>query len=350
MGILASRAARIPENDKAVSLYKRPNSKNFYCRFEIGGREIRRSTGTSDRAKAAEFENHLRDLAWRAYKLGEKNHYFEEAAVRWLDEHDEKRSRHSDKTIIRWFRQHLSGTLLTDIDGDKIAELRQLKRNEKRNGDVRVSRTTVNRHMAWLRSMLRAARDEWQWIDSFPKIKMYRETRPEPRWITEKKYRKLHAALPDYLARCAEFAVTTGLRSGPIRAMTWDQVDMKRRVAVVKVSQAKNAKALRVPLGKRAMAVLRECKKQGGEYVFTKDGEQVPREMVNRAWRRACKAAKIGDFRFHDLRHTWASWHVQNGTPLHVLQELGGWSSITMVQRYAYLAPTDLDRWARSLG
>ncbi len=55
---------------------------------------------------------------------------------------------------------------------------------------------------------------------------------------------------------------------------------------------------------------------------------------------------RIKDFRRHDLRHTWASWHVQNGTPIHVLQELGGWSNIRMVQRFAHLAPEHLARYA----
>jgi len=266
-------------------------------------------------------------------------------ADRWLDEHDDKRSIHSDETIIKWFLAYMRDTKLTDIDGDVIATLRATKLAES-------SRATVNRHMAWLRSALRAARDQWGWIDQFPKIPMYRETLPEPRWITKKQFTSLHAALPDYLARCAAFAVATGLRSGPIRAMQWDQVDMRKRLLLVRISQAKNAKALRVPLGKSAMTVLRACRKvqKGSAFVFTKDGAPVPREMVNRAWRRATKKANLEDLRFHDLRHTWASWHVQNGTPLHVLQILGGWSSIDMVQRYAHLAPTDIDRWARSLG
>ncbi|KKL83797.1 hypothetical protein LCGC14_1971130 [marine sediment metagenome] len=327
-----------------MSLYKRPGSPNFYCRFEIGGQEIRRSTGTTDRSQAAEFENHIRQDAWHTHKLGIPRRYFEEAASRWLDEHDDKRSARSDKTIIKWFRQHLAGMLLTDINGDLIAELRALKRKE-------ASRPTVNRHMAWLRSMLRAAKNEWEWIDTHPKVPMYREILPEPRWITDKEFKALHKALPPYLARCATFAVWTGLRSGPIRALQWDQVNMRKRVLMVKVSQAKNAKALRVPLGQKAMEVLRECRKTGKEgYVFTKDGKQVPREMVNRAWRRSCKKAKLPGLTFHVLRHTWASWHVQKGTPLHALQLLGGWASIELVQRYAHLAPTDLDRWARSIG
>ena len=57
---------------------------------------------------------------------------------------------------------------------------------------------------------------------------------------------------------------------------------------------------------------------------------------------KACRATEIENFRWHDLRHTWASWHVQAGTLLHVLQELGGWSTIAMVQRYAHLSPEHL--------
>ncbi len=56
----------------------------------------------------------------------------------------------------------------------------------------------------------------------------------------------------------------------------------------------------------------------------------------------------IKDFRWHDLRHTWVSWHVQRGTPLHVLKVLGGWESIEMVLRYAHLAASHLTQWAQS--
>ena len=60
--------------------------------------------------------------------------------------------------------------------------------------------------------------------------------------------------------------------------------------------------------------------------------------MNTKAWHAALERARIKDFRWHDLRHTWASWHVQNGTPLHVLQELGGWETVDMVRRYAHLS------------
>ena len=72
-------------------------------------------------------------------------------------------------------------------------------------------------------------------------------------------------------------------------------------------------------------------------------------QLSTAAWYKALQRAGIQNFRWHDLRHTWASWHVQSGTPLHVLQELGGWASFAMVQRYAHLAADHLAPWADRL-
>lgn len=79
-------------------------------------------------------------------------------------------------------------------------------------------------------------------------------------------------------------------------------------------------------------------------WVFAKAGRPMHQTSTH-AWREALIKAGINDFCWHDLRHTWASWHVQNGTPLHVLQELGGWSSLKMVQRYAHLSGEHLRHW-----
>ena len=82
------------------------------------------------------------------------------------------------------------------------------------------------------------------------------------------------------------------------------------------------------------------CRRQLGvhpEYVFTYQGRPVERTST-KAWKNALRRAGIANFRWHDLRHTWASWHVQSGTSLQELMELGGWSSYEMVLRYAQLA------------
>lgn len=79
------------------------------------------------------------------------------------------------------------------------------------------------------------------------------------------------------------------------------------------------------------------------EYVFTYRDKPI-RWPNTRGWRSALVRAGIENFRWHDLRHTWASWLVQHGTPLYDLQEMGGWKSAEMVRRYAHLAPAQMAR------
>ena len=107
-----------------------------------------------------------------------------------------------------------------------------------------------------------------------------------------------------------------------------------------------------MPLSNAARAILAAQQGKNKQWVFPYDGHPIGK--IKTAWRKALKRAKIEDFTWHGLRHTWASWHVQNGTPLPVLKELGGWASMTMVGRYAHLAPEHLRAYAgnasRNLG
>jgi len=88
------------------------------------------------------------------------------------------------------------------------------------------------------------------------------------------------------------------------------------------------------------MLALRSVLGQHVRWCFTYKGKRMTH--IGSAWKRALKRSGIEDFRFHDLRHTWASWHVMNGTSLQELMELGGWKSFEMVLRYAHLAPEHL--------
>jgi integrase len=83
-------------------------------------------------------------------------------------------------------------------------------------------------------------------------------------------------------------------------------------------------------------------------HVFRFRGKPIV-QVSTKAWYGALRRAGIKYFRWHDLRHTWASWHVQSGTPLFVLQELGGWESVEMVRRYAHLAADHLAPFADRL-
>jgi integrase len=170
---------------------------------------------------------------------------------------------------------------------------------------------------------------------------MFKEAKRRVRWLTPEQAETLLSHLPAHQVDIVRFALATGLRQGNVTRLEWSQIDMQRRVAWIHADQAKSRKAIFVPLNEAATAVIRRQIGKHDERVFTYRGNPVG-QVNTAAWRRALSKAGIENFRWHDLRHTWASWHVQAGTPVNELQELGGWESVEMVRRYAHLASGNL--------
>jgi integrase len=167
------------------------------------------------------------------------------------------------------------------------------------------------------------------------------------RWLTHEESVRLINELPEHLKAMARFTLATGLRESNVTGLQWSQLDMQRRCAWIHADQAKGKKAIAVPLNEDALTVIRQQIGKHDTHIFTYEGNPVTRAN-NHAWRKALVRAGVKDFRWHDLRHTWASWHVQNGTPLHVLKELGGWADLTMVLRYAHLSSKHLEEYAKN--
>lgn len=139
-------------------------------------------------------------------------------------------------------------------------------------------------------------------------------------------------------------AVSTGMREGELFGLPPSQVNLAQRIAWITHAGAKSKRARTVPLNDDAIGILTRRVPLAGRLVFTRGAglEALIQQIDKRDWSRACGIVGIEDFHWHDLRHTWASWHVQRGTPLMVLKELGGWETLGMVQKYAYLAPSHL--------
>jgi len=135
------------------------------------------------------------------------------------------------------------------------------------------------------------------------------------------------------------FALATGLRRANVAGLTWDNLDLDRKIAWIWPDEAKAAEPIAIPLNDDAIAVLKSRIGTNARYIFTYHNAPIL-NATTKAWNKALERAEIAEsFTFHMLRHTWASWHVMGGTPLEVLQKLGGWADLTMVQRYAHLAP-----------
>ncbi len=319
-----------------MSLYKRDNM--WWIDFTTAsGERIRRSADTSNKLEAQELHDRLKAESWRVERLGERRQYtWDEAAAKWLEETSHKRTHHDDVLKLRWLEQYLGGKLLTEVTRDVVAGIGARKRSQ-------ASAATANRHLALIRAILRRACDEWEWIEKAPKVKLYREPKRRVRWITPEQARALLEDLHEHQRDMVLFALATGLRQGNVTGLCWSQVDLERRTLWIAGEDAKNGDDLHVSLNDLAVEVLQRQRGKHLARVFTYRGK--PIKWVNtRGWRRALVRAGIENFRWHDLRHTWASWLVQHGTPLYDLQEMGGWKSAEMVRRYAHLAPAQMAR------
>lgn len=317
-----------------MALYKR--GKTWWIRFTTPtGRLVRQSAKTTSKAQALEYHDRLKAEYWRSETLGDApEKLWQEAAVRWIAESSHKADHSKDMGKLRWLDGHLSGMPLKTINRDVIARIAEAKARE-------ASQTTANRYLALVRAILRKAAHEWEWLDKAPAVPMFKEKTRRIRWLSPKQAEQLLSELPPHQAEIVRFALSTGLRQANILNLAWDQVDLGRRVAWIHPDQAKARRAIAVPLNEEAVAVIRRQLGRHIRYVFTYKGNPVG-NVNTKAWKKALARCGISDFRWHDLRHTWASWHIQAGTPLHVLQELGGWECSEMVRRYAHLAPEHL--------
>lgn len=203
-----------------------------------------------------------------------------------------------------------------------------------------MSNATVNRALEIVRRILNLAHQDWRWIRAVPKIRMLKEPRRRVRFLRREEARRLLDAMPTHMKPIVRFALATDCRAGEIFELEWDRVDLARKVAWLDHGATKSGEGRCIPLNADAVAALQSTLGQHPRWCFTFAGKRIQKSST--AWDRARQRAGIEDFRFHDLRHTWASWHVQSGTTLPELMELGGWKSYEMVLRYAHLAPEKL--------
>lgn len=306
------------------------------------GKRVRCSACTQDKVQAQELHDRLKAEAWRVAKLGEKpKRTWDEAALKWLRETEHKRSHMQDVKQVSWLQQYFRGRFLHELTREVVADVAAIKRRE-------ASAATANRYLAMIRAILRRAALEWEWIDRAPLIRLYPEPKGRVRWLRPEQLPALLLELPEHLADVVRFSLATGLRRRNVVGLEWSQVDLGRKVAWIYADQAKGGRDIHVSLNATAVEVLT---KQIGKHpmrVFSFRGRPI-HQVNTKAWKKALRRAGIKQFRWHDLRHTWASWLTQSGVPLNVIQAMGAWQSTEMVRRYAHLAPEQFGQHAALL-
>lgn len=167
------------------------------------------------------------------------------------------------------------------------------------------------------------------------------------RWRRDRRYklRPCHGLYTDHLTPLIILALHTGCRQGELFQATWGDVDIVRAQLTIRAETAKNARSRIVPLNQVAVATLKEWRPrplmEPGALLFPgRDGARLV--DVKTAWAPLLRAAEIDRFRFHDLRHTFASKLVQAGVDLNRVRELLGHRDFSTTLRYAHLAPNNL--------
>lgn len=318
-----------------MSLYKDPKSGCWYASISLPDKpRIRRSTGTADKAQAQRIHDEWRADAWRDRPSGRT---WQDAAAAWLTAGERG---DSDRYLIRAYTEALGNPALSDLTTDALTQAIGPK-----------SAGTWNRYRNAILAILHHAQ-RMGWMDTVPAIPARKAPPGRTRWLTPQEWARLEAQLPDHLLAPARFALATGIRRSNLLGLQWSEVDLARRVMWIHPDEAKAKKAIGIPLSDAAVAILRGQIGQHDTHVFTYEfraygrSERRPMREIGEAYPRAVKRAGLTGVNWHTLRHTWASWHVMHGTPLEVLQKLGGWNSLSMVLRYAHLAPEYLASWA----
>jgi integrase len=327
-----------------MSLYKQtPDGPWWVSITHPNAPRVRRSTGTVDKKEAQRIHDEIKAELWKITpKLSGKT--WGMAVMKWVS----KETR-SDSELLSLAKL---GRIYTD------RALTSMTR-ESIHSALAFCKTagTYTRYRTMIMAILNVAKDEG-WLREVPKLATKTDKKTKPReWITQEQWTKLYAELPGHLKPMAAFAISTGLRQSNVLGLRWDRVDLERRLVWVEAEDTKADKALAVPLNDDALEVLtaRRVRGEHDEWVFTFRGK--PIKDVKTAFIAACIRAGVGQstktgyvgFTWHGFRHTWATWHIQHGTPLEVLMRLGGWSDMRMVLNYAQHSPGHLASYANNV-
>lgn len=276
------------------------------------------------------------------------SHTYREALKRFEREHF---GRTADQTLDRLSKllPWLAESGLNDISNARVgAAIDQyaavfLKSNPRRHRSPQpLSVNTRNHYRIAVRTMLNKAWQEWEWMTGPPRIRLERAAgQDEARWLTPEEASTLLNACTGRKSHWRQpiaFALATGLRASNVFDLQWRWIDIDRRALIVPARQYKSKQAHRVPLNEDATAILREVLGDHPTHVFTYKGEPIKR-IHPRNFKRFCESIGLEGVTFHTTRHTFAAWHLMNGTSIYDLAKLGGWSSVKMLEKtYGHLA------------
>ncbi len=336
--------------------YKRKDSRFYWVCFTDGnGKEVRRSTRTTDFKEAQALEAKWKYEAYQQSTWGEQpDRTFEELMVQYLEEtQPKKRSAERDRYSTKQLRHHFSGRTIRSITPAIVGDYKRFRYQDG------VKDSTIAKELRLLSAAINYARKEWGWEIPNPiQGRIPKEGAGRIRWISRMDAQKLMATVDTtrnpWTLDFIELGLVTGMRKSEMLELTWDRVDLGHRLIYLNPEDQKNASFGSVPINEDAKEVLmrryrfREQHCPGSKWVFCSfNGGRI--QSVKRSFATTCRRAGIEDFRPHDLRHTCAAWLVQAGVPIRTVCAYLRHKDIRTTMRYAHLAPESVQEAAKVL-
>ncbi len=239
---------------------------------------------------------------------------------------------------LRWWRDELGYRSLAEITPSLLSETRD-KLHEGRKP------ATVVRYMAALSHAFTVATNEWEWLNENPirKVRKPKEPRGRVRFLDEDERKRLLAACK--ASECKQLypvvvlALSTGMRQMEVMSLSWADIDLKRGYIIL--HETKNGERRSVPLVSHARELIEamsKVRRLDTNLLFYSEAKPTVPVFIRSHWGKALKAADIEDFKFHDLRHTAASYLAMNGASLAEIADILGHKTLQMVKRYAHLS------------
>jgi integrase len=313
---------------------KRGDSK--YWQIVVAG--VRRSSGTTDRRKAEALEHRLNAEAWdKANGLIAPT--WDEACLDWFSVNATLRSIELQAHMAKWLKPHLTGKRLNEITRDMVHKIMQTRGVSLEERTAK--NTTANRHVQFVGKIIRYGGR------TPPRFIHYPPPMGRDRWLSVEDWQRIEAVMPEDLRQLATFSLATGLREANVMWMQWDWIDGEN--VIIPATHTKTGRSYGLPLNRTAMGIIKErrnAKVVHATYVFLLAGRPAYRMALWRAWNSAVAKAEVKRITYHGLRHTFASWMVQAGVPIEIVNRLGQWSNRGVSHNYMHFDTASLRPWA----
>lgn len=338
----------------AKGIYKRGNV--YWIRYAgLDGRIVFESSG-SEKFKTAEANLIQRKNSIKEGKQPEikkiANHTFNELVTEYVKWAERQRCFKSKSYLIDQLKNTFGNLPLRRFNTMLLEQFQSERLQKGKEREVKAGYkpipvkgnkpATVNRFMATISHMFTKA-VEWDMVEEetlkrIRKVKMLPENNKRLRYLSKEECKELINRCDNHVKPIVITALNSGMRKGEILSLKWEHIDLKH--GFVLLDMTKNGERREIPINDTLRVTLQGLTRRlDSPHVFYDPSSGKPYQDVKRSFKTALKNAKISDFKFHDLRHTFASHLVMAGVDLTTIKELLGHKDIKMTLRYAHLAP-----------